>query len=109
MTRDEHFERSVEIHNAIEAVYPKIDAHGARFRGPMRVDPRFPHPPAVTPGTQFDPLVGALSIKAATTKRAVLTLCKQGPHRERVPTRVVDSRRRAPASRGVCNVSQCRP
>lgn len=74
--RDAGYQRSVEVHDQIEALYTRVEEHGAYFRDLMPVDPTLPHPPGITGGVRLDPLVCALAIKASTTKRAVLTLCE---------------------------------
>ncbi len=75
---DAGYRRSLEVHDRIEALYPRIEQHAARFRGMTPADSRLPRPPGKTPGLRPDPMVCALAIKAATTKRAVFTLCELG-------------------------------
>jgi uncharacterized protein DUF5677 len=75
---DAGYRRSLEVHDKIEALYPRIEQHAARFRGMTPADSRLPRPPGKTPGLRLDPMVCALAIKAATTKRAVFTLCELG-------------------------------
>ena len=77
-TSDKGYQRSLEVHQRIEALYPRIEQYGARFRAITPVDRSFPLPPGRTPGVRLDPTVCALAIKAATTKRAVLALCELG-------------------------------
>lgn len=74
--RDAGYQRSLEVHDQIEALYPRVEKYGAYFRSLMPVDPTLPHPPGIRAGTRLDPLVCALAIKASTTKRAVLSLCE---------------------------------
>lgn len=75
---DAAYQRSMDIHQKIEALYARVDAHGAYFRGLMKVDPVFRRPVGAAPGTRVDLLVCGLAVKAATTKRAVLLLCESG-------------------------------
>lgn len=77
-SRDEGYQRSLEVHRRIEALYPRVEQHAAYFRVLMPVDPNLPKPPGKTGGVRLDPMVCALTIKAATTKRAVLALCELG-------------------------------
>lgn len=77
-TYDAAFQLSLEVHDRIEALYPRIEEHRAYFREMMRPDLRLPRPPGKAPGLLPDPVVCALAIKAATTKRAVLALCELG-------------------------------
>lgn len=77
-TYDGAFQLSLEVHNRIEALYPRIEQHAAHFREMMPPDRRLPRPPGKAPGLLPDPVVCALAIKAATTKRAVLVLCELG-------------------------------
>jgi hypothetical protein len=76
--RDEGYRRSLELHQEIESLYPRVEQHAAYFRGMARVDPTLPHPPGVVGGTRLDPLVCALAIKAATTKGAIVAMCSHG-------------------------------
>lgn len=76
--RDAGYLRSLEVHQGIEALYPRIEQHGAYFRQMTPADRRLPRPPGRTPALRLDPMVCALAIKAATTKRAVFTLCELG-------------------------------
>jgi len=78
ITQDEGYRRSVEIHQGIEALYPRIEEASAHFRAMRPVDPSLPKPPGQTRAVWIDPIVCAIAIKAATTKRAVLTLCNVG-------------------------------
>src|SRR5712692_9919286 len=75
---DAGFQLSLKLHHELEALYPRIEQHGSIFRGLAAVDRALPHPPGKTSGVQLDPVVCALGIKAATTKRAILTLCELG-------------------------------
>jgi hypothetical protein len=84
---DAGYRRSLEVHDKLEALYPRIEQHAARFRGMAPADSRLPRPPGKTPGLRLDPMVCALAIKAATTKRAVFTLCELGDGDKR-PRRV---------------------
>lgn len=72
------YARSMEMHQRIEALYPRVEQHGAYFRGLMRVDRTFPKPLGRPMGVRVDPIVCALAIKAATTKRAVVALSELG-------------------------------
>lgn len=76
--RDAGYQRSLELHRELELLYPRIEQQTAYFRGMARVDTRLPQPPGIPGSARLDPLVCALSIKAATTKRAVLKLCEAG-------------------------------
>jgi hypothetical protein len=76
--RDAGYQRSLEVHRKLEALYPRIEQHDAYFREMTLADRRLPRPPGRTPGLRLDPMVCALAIKAATTKRAVLALCELG-------------------------------
>lgn len=75
---DRHYERSMEIHRRIEALYSRVEEQVAYFRGMMRADPALSIPPATSPGVVCDPIVCALAVKAATTKRAIALLCQHG-------------------------------
>jgi hypothetical protein len=75
---DAGYGRSLEVHYRIEALDRRIEQRGAYFRGMTPADSRLPFPPRKTPGLRLDPMVCALAIKAATTKRAVFTLCEVG-------------------------------
>ena len=75
---DDGYQCSLEVHRAIEALYPRIEQAQAYFRAFMPVDLTLPQPPGKTGGTRLDPLVCALAIKAATTKRAILAVCDRG-------------------------------
>jgi hypothetical protein len=75
---DPGYERSLEVHHKIEALYSRIEQQVVYFRGMTPADSRLPRPPGKTPGLRLDPMVCALAIKAATTKRAVFTLCELG-------------------------------
>jgi hypothetical protein len=75
---NEAYQRSLDVHRAIEALYPRIEQHRAFFRVLTPVDRQLPQLPGKTGGTRIDPVVCALSIKAATTKRAILALCELG-------------------------------
>jgi len=75
---DPGYGRSLEVHHRIEALYPRIEQHGVYFRRMTQADPRLPRPPGKRHGLRLDPMVCALAIKAATTKRAVFTLCEAG-------------------------------
>jgi hypothetical protein len=75
---DAGYRRSLEVHDKLETLYPRIEQHAARFRGMAPADSRLPRPPGKTPGLRLDPMVCALAIKSATTKRAVFTLCELG-------------------------------
>jgi hypothetical protein len=75
---DGEYGRSLEVHQKIEALYSEIEQHGVRLRGMRPADPILPRPPGRTPGLLLDPIVCALAIKAATTKRAVLAVCELG-------------------------------
>lgn len=77
-SRAKAYERSLELHDAIEALYPRIEEHRVYFRTVMPVDSSLPRPPGRTGGVRHDPMICALAIKAATTKRAVRTLCELG-------------------------------
>lgn len=75
---DAGYQLSLRLHNELEALYTRIEQHAALFRGLLPVDKRLPRPPGKPPGVRLDPLVCALSMKAATTKRAVFALCELG-------------------------------
>ena len=75
---DEGYQRSLEVHRQIEALYPRVEQHNACFRDMMAVDRALPRVPGKTAGVRVDPVMSALAIKAATTKRAVLALCELG-------------------------------
>ena len=75
---DAGYQRSLEVHRQIEALYPHIEQATAYFRGVMPVDSALPRPPGTISGVTLDPLVCALAIKAATTKRALLAVCELG-------------------------------
>jgi hypothetical protein len=77
-SRDEGYQRSLELHHEIESLYPRVEQYKAYFRGLTRVDSTLPHPPGITGGTRVDPLVCALAIKASTTKRAIVAVCELG-------------------------------
>ena len=77
-SRDAGYQRSLEVHLKIEALYPRIEQAQAHFRALRPVDRAFPQPPGTTGGVRLDPLVCALAIKAATTKRAILAVCELG-------------------------------
>ena len=68
----------MELHRRIEALYSRVEQHGAYFRGVMRVDSALPKSHGKTPGVRVDPIVCALAIKAATTKQAIVALCEGG-------------------------------
>jgi uncharacterized protein DUF5677 len=77
-SRDEGYQRSLEVHRRIEALYPRIEQQTAYFRVMMPGDRAFPQVPGKTAGVRLDPVVCALAIKAATTKRAILAVCELG-------------------------------
>src|SRR5206468_548166 len=77
-SRDEGYQRGLEVHRKIEALYPRVDQYNAYFRDLMPVDRTLPRPPGKTPGVRLDPVVCALAIKAATTKRAIWAVCELG-------------------------------
>ena len=77
-TRDERYQRSLELHRQIEALYPRVEQHRAFFRVAMPVDRRIPQPPGRIAAARLDPVVCGLAIKAATTKRTVVTICELG-------------------------------
>lgn len=72
------FQRCIELHQRIEALYPRVEQHGAYLRGPLLVDRALPRPPGKPMAVRVDPIVCALAIKAATTKRAIVALCQLG-------------------------------
>lgn len=72
------YDRSLDLHRRIEALYPRVAEQRVYLRGLMRPDPAIPRVPGKSGGVMIDPIVCALAIKAATTKRAVVTLCEQG-------------------------------
>ncbi len=76
--RDEGYQLSLQLHGQLEALYPRIEQYAAYFRVLTPVDPALPQPPGKTGGVRLDPVMCALAIKAATTKRAVLALCELG-------------------------------
>lgn len=76
LSNEAAYRRSLEVHRSLEALYPRVEQHAAFFRALMPADPTLPRPPGKTPGVRLDPVVCALAIKAATTKRAVLALCE---------------------------------
>lgn len=67
--RNEGYQASLELHHQIEALYPRVEQHSAYFRVLMPVDPALLRAPGKTGGVRLDPIVCALAIKAATTKR----------------------------------------
>jgi hypothetical protein len=74
-----HYKRSLEIHQAIEALYARVEEYRAHFRDWMRADVAIPTPAGKRPrAIRADPWVCALAIKAATTKRAIAILCDAG-------------------------------
>lgn len=73
---DKGYQLSLDIHRSLEALYPRIERHAAIFRHALPVDARLPRPPGTTFRERLDPIVNALSVKAATTKRAIVTLCE---------------------------------
>ncbi len=76
---DPGFEVSLKLHHEIEALYPRIEQGGFRFRALSPTDPGLPHPPGEPSRlVHLDPVVCGLSIKAATTKRAIVALCELG-------------------------------
>lgn len=75
---DPGYQRSLEVHKQIEALYPRVEAHRAYFRGMTQVDPNLPRPPGTSGEVRLDHVVCVLAIKAATTKRAVLAVCELG-------------------------------
>jgi hypothetical protein len=76
LEHDPGYQRSLEVHREIEALYSRIEAHSAFFRGMVQTDPTIPHPPGMVRGVQLARIACAIAIKAATTKRAVLALCE---------------------------------
>lgn len=78
LSRDTAYQRSLEVHHRIEALYPRIEEYRAYFRTLMPVDHVFPQPPGKRAGVRLDPIVCGLAIKAATTKRAILAVCELG-------------------------------
>ena len=73
--RDLAFTRSLELHHRIEALYPSVHERGFYFRAPVEVDRSFRMPVgAPREEVEADPIVCALGVKAATTKRAIVTL-----------------------------------
>jgi hypothetical protein len=42
VSRDAAYERSLEVHRAIEALYPRVEQYGAYFRAVMPVDRSLP-------------------------------------------------------------------
>jgi hypothetical protein len=76
--QDDGYQRSLEMHRRLEALYSRLEQHRAYFRGLSAFDPTLPHPPGKRGGVRLDPVVCALAIKAATTKRAILALCELG-------------------------------
>jgi hypothetical protein len=78
LSRDKGYRRSIEIHRRIEALYPRIEEASVYFRAMRPVDSSLPKPPGQIRAVRIDPIVCAIAIKAATTKRAVLTLCDLG-------------------------------
>lgn len=77
-SRNRRYQRSLELHRQIEALYSRVEQHRAFFRVVMPVDRRIPQPPGRVAASRLDPVVCALAIKAATTKSAVVTLCAVG-------------------------------
>src|SRR5947209_328492 len=73
---DAGYQRSLEVHRRIEALYPRIEECRAYFRAMRQVDRALPQPPGQTAGAQLDPIVCALAVKATTTKQAILALCE---------------------------------
>ena len=67
-----------ELHNEIESLYPLVEQHRAWFRGKSFVGKNVPLPTGRIPVVDLDRVYCALAIKAATTKRAVLSLCESG-------------------------------
>lgn len=77
-SRGKRYQRSLEVHRTIEALYPRVEQYRAYFCAMAPVDPVLPKPPGQPAGARLDPVVCALAIKAATTKRAILALCELG-------------------------------
>jgi hypothetical protein len=75
-SEDAGYRRSLDVHRRIEALYPRIEQHSAYFRGMTQVDRSLSQPPGTTGGVTLDPIVCALAIKAATTKRAIFAVCE---------------------------------
>jgi hypothetical protein len=70
--------RARELHHEIETLYPLVEQHRAWFRGKSFVGRNVPLPTGKIPVVDLDRVYCALAIKAATTKRAVLSLCESG-------------------------------
>src|SRR5688572_20073953 len=77
-SHDELYADSLEIHHQIEALYPRVAARRAHFRGLRRVSPRIPTPPGRRAVVDTDRVLCALAMKAAATKRAIVALCEAG-------------------------------
>ena len=77
-SQSQDYERAVQVHHDIEALYPEIERHRAWFRGRQLVGRNVPQPVGCRSVVDLDRVFCALAIKAATTKRAVLTLCEDG-------------------------------
>jgi hypothetical protein len=72
-------DRGLQIHEWIESLYPKVERRGIRFRGLVEVSRSIPPPgDGGVAATDNDRTVCALAIKAATTKRTIAGLCKDG-------------------------------
>jgi hypothetical protein len=67
-----------ELHREIESLYPEVERHRAWFRNMSFVGKNVPLPTGTIPIVDLDRVYCALAIKAATTKRAVLSLCESG-------------------------------
>jgi hypothetical protein len=72
------YETALDFHRQIESLYPEVERHHAWFRGLQLVGRNVPVPVGVSSGADTDRVFCALAIKAATTKRSVLTLCEAG-------------------------------
>lgn len=72
------YEQTVAIHDQIESMYETIHAARAYIRGHRRIAKSIPVPSGAPTLLEHDRVFCALAIRAATTKRAVFTLCDGG-------------------------------
>jgi hypothetical protein len=72
------YEQTAEIHHQIEALYHIVGAGRAFIRGHRRIGKSIPIPTGAPNLLEHDRVFCALSARAATTKRAVFTVCEAG-------------------------------
>src|SRR4051794_15329276 len=65
---------ALQLHHEIESLYPRIEQQRVWFRGAQLVGRNVPLPPGNPRMVETDRVFCALAIKAATTKRAVVSL-----------------------------------